>query len=217
MDELVEVAASLIGVRGGGRLIITHRPCAAQPGARGSAYNSRMGSDNARTERAEDMAAIAAVVEALAGRLVARGESVTTCESCTGGWIAKCLTDVPGSSAWFAGGLVTYSDALKQRLVGVPSALLLEHGAVSEPVAAAMASGCAERLDSAVALAVSGIAGPGGATPGKPVGLVCFGWRLADGRVHSDSRRFAGDRDAVRHRSVRHALEGLLARLDDRA
>jgi nicotinamide-nucleotide amidase len=133
-------------------------------------------------------------------------------ESCTGGWIAKALTDVPGSSAWFLGGIVAYSNTLKQSLLGVPASALAAHGAVSEAVARAMAIGALETLGGDVALAVTGIAGPGGGQPGKPVGTVWFGWAWHDGediesRVALET--FAGDRDAVRRQTVARSLREL--------
>lgn len=142
-------------------------------------------------------------------RLAARGWRLVTAESCTGGWIAKVLTDRPGSSGWFEAGVVSYSNAAKQRLLAVPAALLAEHGAVSEPVAAAMAAGALAATGADVALSVTGIAGPGGGSPGKPVGTVCFGWALAGQSPRTAQERFAGDRDAVRRQAVARALAGL--------
>lgn len=143
---------------------------------------------------------------------VARGLRAAAAESCTGGWIAKVITDVAGSSGWFEGGFVTYSNAAKTSELGVPAALIEAHGAVSEPVAGAMAEGARRRLAVDLAVAVSGIAGPAGGTAEKPVGTVCFAWADADATV-TERRHFAGDRDAVRRASVARALEGLLARL----
>lgn len=140
------------------------------------------------------------------------GLAVTTAESCTGGWVAKVITDVPGSSQYFDRGFVTYSNAAKQALLGVPAESLRRHGAVSEAVAAAMAAGAARAARADCAVAISGIAGPDGGSPDKPVGTVCFAWALPAG-ITSACERFAGDRDAVRRRSVGFALEELLARL----
>ncbi|HEY8518681.1 MAG TPA: CinA family protein [Gammaproteobacteria bacterium] len=143
---------------------------------------------------------------------VARGLRAGAAESCTGGWIAKAVTDIAGSSGWFEGGFVTYSNAAKTRELDVPAALIETHGAVSEPVAIAMAEGARRRLGVDLAVAVSGIAGPGGGTAEKPVGTVWFAWADAEGTV-SERRHFPGDREAVRRATVKHALEGLLARL----
>jgi nicotinamide-nucleotide amidase len=140
---------------------------------------------------------------------------VATAESCTGGWIAKSVTDIAGSSQWFIEGFVTYSDESKQRRLGVPKFVLRTRGAVSEATVRAMAAGALERSGAQIAVAVTGIAGPGGAMPGKPVGTVWLGWAERRGRtIHVDAqlRHFRGDRDAVRRKTVRAALEGLLRR-----
>jgi nicotinamide-nucleotide amidase len=140
---------------------------------------------------------------------------VATAESCTGGWIAKALTDIAGSSSWFVEGFVTYSNASKVRRLGVARAALEMHGAVSEPVVRAMASNALRRAHAQVAVAVSGIAGPGGAVPGKPVGTVWLAWATRRGgalRVAVQLKHFRGDREAVRRKTVRVALEGLLTR-----
>jgi nicotinamide-nucleotide amidase len=146
--------------------------------------------------------------------LLARAETLVTAESCTGGWIAKACTDVSGSSRWFQGGVVAYSNALKAALLGVTEGLMAEHGAVSEPVARAMAAGALARMGSTVAVAVSGVAGPEGGTVDKPVGTVwlAWAWREQDGSLRSEARRerFPGGRDEVRRRAVRCALERLL-------
>lgn len=149
----------------------------------------------------------------VARTLGARHRRLATAESCTGGWIAKVLTDLAGSSDWFERGLVTYSNRAKQELLDVPAALLEAHGAVSEAVVAAMARGLRERTGVDVTLAVSGIAGPGGGTPDKPVGTVWFAWDAGPSRT--DCVQFAGDRDAVRRQAVAHALRGLLELLGD--
>ena len=145
--------------------------------------------------------------------LQAAGAVLATAESCTGGWVAEIVTATAGSSAWFDCGFVTYSNAAKQRMLGVPEATLKAHGAVSEPVALAMARGALAQSGATVALSITGIAGPGGAVPGKPVGTVCFGWALADGRSRSETRHFDGDREAVRRQSACHTLAVLLALL----
>jgi nicotinamide-nucleotide amidase len=135
---------------------------------------------------------------------------VATAESCTGGWIAKVLTDVPGSSQWFEGGAVTYSNALKTSMLGVERGLIEAHGAVSEPVVRAMAEGARSRLGVDAAVAVSGIAGPDGGTADKPVGTVWFAWATPR-ETHVERRQLGGDREAVRRHSVAHALERLIA------
>jgi len=152
------------------------------------------------------------LVAEIAERLLARNAWLATAESCTGGWIAKALTDRAGSSGWFDRGLVTYSNRAKHELLGVSDALLDRHGAVSEAVVVAMAAGLRERCGADVTVAVSGIAGPGTGSPDKPVGTVWFAW---DGpQRRSDLQRFAGDRDSVRRQAVSHALRGLLDLLD---
>lgn len=152
-------------------------------------------------------------LEALAlklGRaLKVRGWRLATAESCTGGWIAKTLTDVPGSSQWFDGGIVSYSNAAKASLLGVPGDVLTEHGAVSEATVRAMAEGVRRRFDVPLAVAVSGVAGPAGGTPDKPIGTVCFAWASTSGVVTA-RRHFSGGREAVRRQSVALALERLI-------
>jgi nicotinamide-nucleotide amidase len=138
-----------------------------------------------------------------------------TAESCTGGWIAKALTDIAGSSQWFTEGFVTYSNESKVKRLGVPRAVLNRDGAVSEATVRAMAIGALRHTEAQVAVAVTGIAGPGGAVPGKPVGTVWIGWAVRRGRhleVDVELKHFRGDRDAVRRKTVRVALEGLLRR-----
>lgn len=143
--------------------------------------------------------------------LRATGHLLTTAESCTGGWVAEVVTATAGSSAWFDCGFITYSNAAKQRLLGVLPATLATHGAVSEPVALELARGALLNSSATVALSITGIAGPGGAVPGKPVGTVCFGWALKDGAERTETCHFAGDREAVRRSSVCHTLAALLA------
>ena len=138
-----------------------------------------------------------------------RGWKLATCESITGGSISQAITDIAGSSEWFDCGFATYSNASKTRFLDVPEALLAEHGAVSEAVAAAMVRGALAHTDAQISLSTTGIAGPGGAVPGKPVGTVCFGW--AHGSiVHTERLVFTGDRAAVRAQTAEHALQGLL-------
>ena len=146
-------------------------------------------------------------------RLLDQGVSLATAESCTGGWVAKAVTDIPGSSQWFAEGWVTYGNASKQSRLGVAASVLKRHGAVSQPVVLAMARGALRVSAADIAVAVSGIAGPGGAVPGKPVGTVWFAWAWRSGsriRVRAVCKRFRGDRDAVRAAAVRCALRGIL-------
>ena len=146
--------------------------------------------------------------------LEARGMKLVTAESCTGGWIAKRITDVAGSSKWFEVGYVTYSNNAKHFLLGVPQAVFETDGAVSSACVRAMAASALERGAGDIAVAVSGIAGPGGGTADKPVGTVWFGFARADGVIETESRLFAGDRDAVRRMAVDHALRGLILRVE---
>ena len=152
------------------------------------------------------------LVTALARELKARGWMMATAESCTGGLIAGACTEVSGSSDWFERGFVTYSNAAKHELLGVSTALIEAHGAVSEPVARAMAAGALAHAPVQLTVAVTGVAGPTGGSADKPVGTVWFGWATPDG-VFTEHRRFDGDRAAVRQATVRHALAGLLQRL----
>jgi nicotinamide-nucleotide amidase len=138
-----------------------------------------------------------------------RGWRLAAAESCTGGWIAKVLTDVAGSSQWFDGGVVAYSNAAKTTLLGVGSDLLAAHGAVSEEAACAMAEGARSRFGTELAVAVSGIAGPGGGTADKPVGTVHFAWAAPSGTTAA-RRIFAGSRESVRRQTVALALERLV-------
>ena len=140
------------------------------------------------------------------------GQRLATAESCTGGWIAQCLTAIAGSSEWFERGFVTYSTDAKREMLGVEADTLVAHGAVSEATAAAMAAGALRHSRADWALAVTGIAGPGGGSADKPVGTVCFGWAAVDGRVDTQTVHFAGNREQVRAQSVAHALAGLLER-----
>jgi len=155
------------------------------------------------------------LAERVGRHLLKARRHAATAESCTGGWIAKALTDIAGSSDWFDEGFVTYSNESKVRRLGVPRAVLQRHGAVSEATVRAMAAGALRRSKAQVAVAVTGIAGPGGAVPGKPVGTVWLGWatRLSGViRVATALRRFRGDRESVRRKTVRAALQGLLPR-----
>ncbi len=153
------------------------------------------------------------LVDRLAALLLRRGAKVAAAESCTGGWIAKTFTDMPGSSAWFEYGFVTYGDNAKQDLLAVDPAMLELHGAVSEPVALAMARGAVVRSGAEFAVAVTGIAGPDGGSADKPVGTVWFAW-AADGRVEAECHQLQGDRDTVRRQTVTRALQGLVQRVE---
>ena len=155
------------------------------------------------------------LVETLAGLLLQRGWMLATAESCTGGMIAAACTDRAGSSEWFERGLVSYSNAAKHDLLGVPEALIAEHGAVSEPVARAMAEGAVAHSRAQCSVAVTGVAGPGGGSAAKPVGRVWFGWSVY-GTTHSECLRFDGDRAAVRQATVVHALQRLNALISAR-
>ncbi|HZS67866.1 MAG TPA: nicotinamide-nucleotide amidohydrolase family protein [Burkholderiales bacterium] len=154
------------------------------------------------------------LVQAIAARLAAHGAMLATAESCTGGWAAQVLTALAGSSNWFERGFVTYSNGAKQEMLGVRAETLARHGAVSEETAREMALGAIAHSGASVALAVTGIAGPGGGTREKPVGTVCFAWALKGAAARSETRRFSGDREAVRRQSVERALAGVLELLD---
>lgn len=138
---------------------------------------------------------------------------LATAESCTGGWISEAVTMVPGSSDWFERGFVTYTYISKREMLGVKQGTLGRHGAVAEEVVREMVAGALARSHAQVAVAVSGVAGPGGGTALKPVGTVCFAWCRKRGKPRSETVRFAGDREAVRRKSVVHALRGVLAAL----
>lgn len=153
------------------------------------------------------------LVQHLASMLLQRGWKMVTAESCTGGLISARCTDLAGSSSWFERGFVSYSNEAKSELLGVPPLLIQQHGAVSEPVARAMAHGAVRHAHAQVSVAVTGIAGPAGGSVGKPVGTVWFGWNV-DGKVTSERCVFAGDRASVRDATVQHALHGLISRLD---
>ncbi|MEJ2577124.1 MAG: nicotinamide-nucleotide amidase [Gammaproteobacteria bacterium] len=141
--------------------------------------------------------------------MAARGAVVTAAESCTGGWVAKLITDVAGSSAWFDRGFVTYSNRAKQEMLGVAAATLAAHGAVSEATVREMALGALARSSADLSVAVSGIAGPSGGSAEKPVGLVWLAWAERGGAVRAERCRFGGDRATVRAAAARRALEGL--------
>ena len=161
---------------------------------------------------ANDQAALEALAAEVGTQLRANGQTLACAESCTGGWVAQCITAIAGSSAWFERGFVTYSNAAKQEMLGVEAATLAAHGAVSEATAAAMAAGALRHSHADWALAITGIAGPDGGTPDKPVGTVCFGWAATDGRIEVETRYFAGNREAIRKQSVVYSLQGILLR-----
>ncbi len=152
----------------------------------------------------------------LADLMLKKGLFLATAESCTGGMIAAACTDLAGSSAWFERGFVTYSNAAKTDMLGVDAALIAQHGAVSEPVARAMAFGAIRRSQAQLSVAVTGVAGPTGGSAEKPVGTVWFGFSVT-GTLTSEVMRFEGDRAAVRAATVQHALQGLISRLKSSA
>ena len=141
--------------------------------------------------------------------LNARGATVTTAESCTGGWVAKVITDIAGSSAWFERGFVTYSNEAKSQMIGVKPATLEQHGAVSEPVVVEMAIGAIKAARADYAISISGIAGPDGGTASKPVGTVWFGFASAAGEGITRCECFSGDRENVRRQATAYALQTL--------
>jgi len=149
------------------------------------------------------------LAEEVAGLMRERKLMLVTAESCTGGFIAKVLTDLPGSSAWFDAGVVTYSYEAKEALLGVNPRTLERTGAVSEETVLEMVSGALARFGAGAAVAVTGIAGPGGGTEGKPVGTVWIGWKRRGGYAHAKVFHFDGDRDAIRRQTVAAALSGL--------
>lgn len=157
--------------------------------------------------------ALFAIATRVGRRFAAARWTLAAAESCTGGWISKAVTDIAGSSQWFLEGFVTYSNEAKHERLGVSNATLSKHGAVSEATARAMATGALRRARADVAVAVTGIAGPGGGVPGKPVGTVWLAWARRRGRgvqVTAQLRHFRGDRDSVRRKTVHVALLGLM-------
>jgi len=159
--------------------------------------------------QAPDDAALAAIAESLGCRLRDARLSLVTAESCTGGWIAKVVTDIAGSSQWFDCGLATYSYEAKQGLLGVRPETLEQHGAVSRETVLEMVAGALVNSGAGIAVAVTGIAGPGGGTPEKPVGTVWIAWKRRGGYPTAQVFHFDGNRDAVRRQTVAAALEGL--------
>lgn len=154
-------------------------------------------------------AALHAAAEAVAECLLSAGQTLVAAESCTGGWISKVLTDVPGSSAWFECGVVAYSYEAKEALLGVQPQTLEKTGAVSQETVVEMVSGALARFGAGISVAVTGIAGPGGDTPGKPVGTIWIGWKRRGGYARAELFHFDGDREAVRRQTVGAALEGV--------
>lgn len=150
------------------------------------------------------------LAEELGRQLQAHHDMLVTAESCTGGWIAKTVTDIAGSSAWFDCGLAAYSYEAKQRLLGVRPEILLHHGAVSEETCIEMVSGALINSGASVAVAVTGIAGPGGGTADKPVGSVWIGWKRRGGYPRAQLFQFDGDREQIRRQTVAAAIKGLL-------
>jgi nicotinamide-nucleotide amidase len=146
-------------------------------------------------------------------RLKEKGVVLATAESCTGGWVAQVVTSVSGSSEWFDRGFVTYSNEAKREMIGVRAETLERHGAVSEETAREMAAGALTASRAQIAVALTGVAGPTGGTPKKPVGMVCFAWAVRGGTVDATTRHFAGDREAVRRESVIFALQGVVDRV----
>ncbi len=150
-----------------------------------------------------------ALAHSVGARLLAARQMLVTAESCTGGWIAKAVTDVAGSSAWFDCGMAVYSYEAKQAMLGVNPHTLEVHGAVSRETAAEMVSGALVHSGATIAVAVTGIAGPGGGTEDKPVGTVWVAWKRRGGYPQAELFHFEGDRDAVRRQTVGAALRGL--------
>ncbi len=154
------------------------------------------------------------LIQQLATALLRRHWTLVTAESCTGGGVAWRLTELAGSSAWLEGGFVTYSNAMKQRLLGVSAALLEQQGAVSRACVEAMAQGALANSQAQLSVAISGIAGPGGGSEEKPVGTVWIAWARADGVSQSTLFDFSGDRQSIRDQAVEKAISGLLALLE---
>ena len=145
--------------------------------------------------------------------LKSQGLILATAESCTGGGVAQAITEIAGSSEWFDCGFITYSNVSKSDMLDVPEALIVRYGAVSDEVAQAMAEGALANSSATITLSTTGIAGPGGAVPGKPVGTICFAWAMAH-RTYSERLVFQGDRREVRQQTVAHSLAGLLRFLE---
>ena len=172
-------------------------------------YNVRIPSSARQTMQIPSDAQLREQAQALGERLRAAHDALVTAESCTGGWIAKCLTDIAGSSDWFDSGMVVYSYEAKQALLGVRPQTLEQHGAVSRETVVEMVSGALVHSGASIAVAVTGIAGPGGGTEDKPVGTVWVAWKRRGGYPRAEVFHFEGDRDAVRRQTVAAALRGL--------
>ena len=153
-------------------------------------------------------------IQALAATLLEKKLLLATAESCTGGGVAHACTELAGSSEWFIGGFVTYSNEAKTRMIGVPVEMIVEHGAVSEPVARAMAEGVLTHSEATISVSITGVAGPGGGSAEKPVGTVWFAWAVQGRATLSERSLFSGDRASVREQSVAHAIQGLLGAVE---
>ena len=160
------------------------------------------------------MSELETLAERLGCLLIERGEWLAAAESCTGGWLSQSVTAIAGSSTWFDRGFVTYSNAAKADMLGVSDSTLARHGAVSEAVARAMAQGVLTHSRADWSVAITGIAGPSGGSPEKPVGTVCFAWASKEGGCEAQTCLFSGDRASVREQSVRYALNGLIDRVE---
>ncbi len=164
-----------------------------------------------------DHESIRKLAEALVKELNESGKAVATAESCTGGWVAKAITDIPGSSAVFGYGIVSYANGAKESIIGVQNQTLEEHGSVSAEVVEEMAQGTLHLSGADIAVAVSGVAGPDGGTKKKPVGMVWFAWAVRDGTdalVDTKCEQFSGDRELIREASVAYALQGVRERIE---
>ena len=155
------------------------------------------------------------LAEQVGAALQSRGLLLASAESCTGGWVGAAVTAIAGSSQWYERGFITYTNESKQEMLGVSAATLAENGAVSEPIVREMAAGALKHSHAHVALAISGIAGPSGATPGKPVGTVCISWVMRSGAGRVQTFHFEGDRSAVRQQAVVTALRGVLEIIEE--
>jgi len=164
-----------------------------------------------------DHDAIQKLAEALVSELTASGKAIATAESCTGGWVAKAITDVAGSSGVYGYGVVSYANGAKESILGVQNKTLEDHGSVSSEVVEEMAKGVLRLSGADISVAVSGVAGPDGGTKEKPVGMVWFGWAVRDGAnalVDTSCEHFTGDRELIREASVAHALQGVRERIE---
>jgi nicotinamide-nucleotide amidase len=164
-----------------------------------------------------DHESIRKLSEALVSELTASGKAVATAESCTGGWVAKAITDIAGSSAVFGYGVVSYANGAKESIIGVQNKTLEEHGSVSPQVVEEMAKGTLRLSGADIAVAVSGVAGPGGGSEEKPVGMVWFAWAVRDGTnalVDTQCEHFTGDRELIREAAVAYALQGVRERIE---